>query len=501
MNASRFREKRAEPPRRPPAAGGARVRRKPVGFASFLSRQVVLFAVVAFLIAMLDFVLASLFVLNENGVGDDYAKPHNAIITASSYLTQDDAGSYVLDDVGAKALDESGAAWAALVAEDGSITWSYHLPDGFPTSFSAIDLAMAGHYDSFHGYPIYFWTCDDGMFMTGYPQGSYWRMTMSLPENSLFSAPLYALAIFLADALLLFLLYAVAKRRTQRAVEPVTHALDELSQGRSATLQLKGDLAEVGDRVTEVSHLIEKKDEARSMWIRGVSHDIRTPLSMMVGLADAIALRDDMPRDVREQAEVIRAQGMKIGGLVSDLNTAAQLDYDASPKKRERVPLARVVREACADHVNAGFDETFPLTCSIAPEAADAAVEGDARMIRRAIDNLLANARTHNDQGCSIAVSLFVEREPGDNNTGKRFSIRVADNGQGATPERIAALRDRIAHAQKAGTVAAAYGEEHGLGLVLVDRICRAHGGAFTFSSDDGGFTATMTLPESTKAS
>ncbi len=492
-NRTSFREKRAEPPRRPPAAGGARVRRKPVGFASFLSRQVVLFAVVAFLITMIDFVLVSLFVLNENGVGDDYAKPHSATIAASSYLAQDDAGNYVLDDAGATALDESGAAWAALVTDNGSVAWSYHLPEGFPVSFSAIDLAMAGHYDSFDGYPIYFWTRDDGMFVTGYPQGSYWRMTMNLPENTLFAVPLYALVIFLVDALALFLLYAVAKRRTQRAVEPVTRALDELSQGRSASLQLKGDLAEVGDRITEVSQLIEKKDEARSMWIRGVSHDIRTPLSMVVGFADVIAMRDDVPRDVREQAETIRNQGMRIGDLVSDLNTAAQLDYDARPKEMGRVELARLAREACADHVNAEFDEKFPLTCDIAPEAANSAIEGDARMIRRAIDNLLANARTHNEQGCPVAVSLFVDASEG---AGKRFSICVADDGHGAAAERIAALRERIAHAQKAGTVAAAYGEEHGLGLVLVDRICRAHGGAFAFSSDSSGFVVKMTLPE-----
>lgn len=92
-------------------------------------------------------------------------------------------------------------------------------------------------------------------------------------------------------------------------------------------------------------------------------------------------------------------------------------------------------------------------------------------------------------------MSLFAGQASA-NDAGKLLSIRIADDGHGAAPERIAALRERIAHAQEAGTVAAAYGEEHGLGLVLVDRICRAHGGSFAFSSDESGFTATMTLPE-----
>ena len=494
MGMDRFREKRAEPPRRPPAAGGGRVRRKPVGFASFLSRQAVLFAFLAFFLAMLDFVLFTFFAIGEED-GGGWTSPKNAVVGACSALTEDAEGNYVFAPEGEKVLEESGAAWAMLVADDGQVTWSYRLPSEIPSTFSTTEAALLGHYAAYKDYPVYFYTCDGGLFAVGFPKMSYWHFTLDLAEGTEARILLYIAVVFFADALALFLFYAVTKRRTQRTVEPVTRALDELSTGRSATLQLRGDLAEVGDRITEVSHLIEKKDEARSMWIRGVSHDIRTPLSMMVGFADAIATRDDVPADVREQAEIIRAQGMKIGDLVSDLNTAAQLDYDARPKREERVPLARVVREACADHVNAGFDEKYPLTCDISPDTADGAIEGDARMIRRAIDNLLANARTHNEQGCPIAVSLVaVPSSEGD--AERRFSVRVADGGRGATAERVAALRERISHAQEAGTVAAAYGEEHGLGLVLVDRICRAHGGAFAVSSDGNGFTATMTLPE-----
>lgn len=492
---SSFRDKRSQPPRRPPAAGGERVRRKPIGFASFLSRQVVLFAFVAIALCAIDLVVGLIIMMGEQGVADDASRARGATISACDALSRNSEGAYVLDPNGEYALDESGAAWAALVSPEGDIVWSRDLPDDVPSALSASDLAMAGHFATLSDYPVFFYTRDDGLFIAAWPKQSYWHMALNLPAESALRIPLYVLAVFLIDAVVLFLFYAVAKRRTQRAVEPATRALDELSQGRAAEVRLRGDLAEVGDRITEVSRLIERKDEARSMWIRGVSHDIRTPLSMVVGLADAIAAREDAPADVRAQAETIRAQGMRIGDLVSDLNTAAQLDYDARPKHVERISLARVVREACTEHVNAGFGERFPISCDIAPDAGGALVKGDERMLRRAVDNLLANARTHNELGCEIAASLIVRPEKNARNQGKLFLVRISDTGRGATAERIAALKARIAHAQEAGTVAAAYGEEHGLGLVLVSRICRAHGGTFDFAASENGFIAEMTLP------
>ena len=349
-------------------------------------------------------------------------------------------------------------------------------------------MAIA-HYKSLDRFPTWMWIRDDGYTLVlGAPDDSYVFYSLQFPIDRLLAYPLYVLAVLFVDALILFCMYAVARRRAQRAVKPVTEALDALSRGQSAEVTFGGDLAEIGNRLTDVSRIIERKDSARALWIRGVSHDIRTPLSLVVGQADAIARRDDAPADVREQAGAVREQGMKIAALVTDLNTAAQLDYDAKPVQTERVALSRIVRDACARHINEGFDDAFPLTCNIDKAAADAAVLGDERLLTRAAENLLANARSHNPQGCAVHVAL----EPAG--TGS-VSMRVADTGCGAAPEQLDAIRARIERAQRTGTVAAAYGEEHGLGLVLVDRIARAHGGTFSVDGSQAGFTATVTLP------
>lgn len=198
-------------------------------------------------------------------------------------------------------------------------------------------MAIA-HYNSLDRFPTWMWIRDDGYTLVlGAPGDSYVFYTPQFPIDRLLAYPLYVLAVLFVDALILFCMYAMARRRAQRAVKPVTEALDALSRGQSAEVTLGGNLAEIGNRLTDVSRIIERKDSARALWIRGVSHDIRTPLSLVVGQAD-----------VREQAGAIREQGMKIAALVTDLNTAAQLDYDAKPVQTERVAPSRIVRDACA---------------------------------------------------------------------------------------------------------------------------------------------------------
>lgn len=483
--------RRGATPPVPPAAGGARTRRKPVNFANFLTRQVFLFALVTFVIIVVDLGLTLMFSLYETYAENEAYRPNTATMLVGESLQQAEDGTWAVSQEAQDALDSlDSGSWAMLIDGDGEIAWSWRLPEKLNGTYSPSDLMAISHYNFIDEYPTWLWIRDDGStLLLGEGPNTYLFYTLQFPTDRLLNYPLYVMLMLLVDALILFCMYAFTRRRAQKSVKPVTDALDALSRGQAAEVTLSGDLAEIGDRLTDVSRLIEQKDSARALWIRGVSHDIRTPLSLVVGQADAIARREDVPADVREHASAIREQGMKIAALVTDLNTAAQLDYDAKPAQTERVSPARVVRDACARHINEGFDAAYPLTCDINESASEVFVAGDERLLTRTLDNLLANARVHNPQGCTIEVSLA----PAQANM---LAITVADDGCGATTQQLEAIRARIARAQQTGTVAAAYGEEHGLGLVLVDRIARAHGGVFTFESNGEGFSATITLPK-----
>lgn len=283
-----------------------------------------MFVALALLIVMVDFFLYTLIAYRESNEHYNDDSPATAVRAVDAALSRREDGAWTLSEDGEQALDERDA-WALLVDESGAVAWSQRVPDEVPRSFSPNDVAMAAHYAKIADYPAFFWDRDDGLLVVGFPKGEYWHESLTYPASTIANLPLYVLLVFAVDLGILFVLYAVARRRTQSAVGPIVDALDALSEGRAAELNLKGDLREIGQRITEASGIIEQKDAARANWIRGVSHDIRTPLSMILGYADAIAADEGASDDVRADAQVIRAQGLKIKDLVTDLNTASKL--------------------------------------------------------------------------------------------------------------------------------------------------------------------------------
>lgn len=447
-------------------------------FARFFSKQLLLFVGFTFIILVVDFFLYTGVAIQESNEYVNPSTPTSLTRKVDEALTKSatDEHAYQLSDAAVNALGEAGA-WSALINDEGQVVWSQNMPDDVPKQYTINDTAMAAHYANISDYPTFFYDRDDGLLVVGFPKGSYWHMGFTFPTESVARMPLYVMLIFVVDAALLFLLYAFTKRRTQNAVGPLADALDQLAQGQTTDVHLKGDLKEVGERIGEVSQLIQQKDTARGNWIRGVSHDIRTPLSLILVNADNIAEDEHASAELREQAAIIRTQGLRIRDLVTDLNTASRLDYDMQPLHLERVHLARLLREIAAAHINSGLAEKYPLLLDVAPNATDAVVLADERLLTRAVENAVTNARIHNEEGCSITLSLSCERA---------VVITITDEGRGVTPAQLVRLQVRLAQARLAqAPLSASYEDtEHGLGLVLIDRIARAHGGFLTIDAN-----------------
>ena len=267
-------------------AGGTRGRRgkRAPSLARFFTKQLLLFAALAFLIVVVDFFLYTVIAYNESNENFDDGTPATVTRAVDGALARGEEG-WELGEAGAAELDAHGA-WAILVDGEGAVAWSHGAPDDVPASFSPDEVAMAAHYANIADYPAFFWDRDDGLLAVGFPKGTYWHMGLTFPASTVRMVPFYLLLVFAVDLGILFTVYAASRRRTQRAVGPIADALDALSEGRAAELRLKGDLREIGDQITEASGIIEQKDAARANWIRGVSHDIRTPLSMILGYAD-----------------------------------------------------------------------------------------------------------------------------------------------------------------------------------------------------------------------
>ena len=141
-------------------------------------------------------------------------------------------------------------------------------------------------------YPVFCQTKDYGLFVIGLPKGSLWKYTFystpSLLRNMVHNLPLAGLILLLTG--LLFYLW-LGWRGTKR-LETVAAGLDALADGQTVQLPTDGFTGELAKKLNQTSSHLQKRnemlirrDDTRTQWIAGVSHDVRTPLALILGWA------------------------------------------------------------------------------------------------------------------------------------------------------------------------------------------------------------------------
>ncbi|WP_204791806.1 sensor histidine kinase KdpD [Oscillibacter sp. CU971] len=372
--------------------------------------------------------------------------------------------------------------WAMLLDASGHCIWEASLPEEIPTQYTIQDVAVFSK-GYLQDYPVFVRNMDNGLLVLGYPKDSFMKLTGNyFPIRAIRVFPLFITGILAIDIVLLFLVYYLSKRKISKNTEPIMASIKTLSTGKPVDLSVQGELSEIADSVNQASQVLSRQNQARANWISGVSHDIRTPLSMIMGYAQRIAGDHGASGNIQQEAEIIRAQSAKIKDLVQDLNLVSQLEYEMQPLHKEPVRLSKLLRSYAADLLNAGISEKHSIEVEISPEAETAVIDCDARLISRAIGNLVQNSINHNPQGCNISLSLDCISE--------NVSITVADNGVGLSAEKLRELEEKPHYMESTDE---RLDLRHGLGLLLVRQIVEAHGGTLRMANGTcGGFKAVL---------
>ncbi|TKV35215.1 two-component sensor histidine kinase, partial [Citrobacter sp. TBCS-11] len=102
-------------------------------------------------------------------------------------------------------------------------------------------------------------------------------------------------------------------------------------------------------------------ETARANWIAGVSHDIRTPLSMVMGYAGQLESNPSLSLDEQHKVNIILRQSEKMKNLIKDLNLASKLEYNMQPINMEKINVAVLTRQVVVDFLNIKLDKDFPI--------------------------------------------------------------------------------------------------------------------------------------------
>lgn len=263
--------------------------------------------------------------------------------------------------------------------------------------------------------------------------------------------------------------YPVVRRLTRR-LEALKHGVEQFGAGQLGhRVEVSGhdEVAAVASSFNVAAARVETLVRSHQSLLANASHELRSPLARM---KMAVSMLEDAAPPQRDKLKrEIDTNVAELDALVEEVLLASRLDAAPTPERFEPVELLGVAAEEAA-RVDASVDGV-PVT-----------VVGEERLLRRALRNLLENARRYGGS----EVEVFVESGAG------QAVLRVCDRGPGV-PE---AMRERIfeaffrlpGHAEQAGGV--------GLGLSLVKQIAQRHGGSVRCEGRSGGGSCfVLTLP------
>ncbi|WP_312942622.1 HAMP domain-containing sensor histidine kinase [Oscillibacter sp.] len=454
-------------------------------FGKYISKHLASFA--AFILVLVLLNVLAFGVTFQSVIRNDYGdtSPQNMLEEIAAASTVEG----VSDDARQKL--ESAHIWAMLLNPYGKRIWAVDTPEDIPEKYTIQDVALFSK-GYLKDYPVFVWNTEDGLLVLGYLKDSYTKLTSNyFSIHAIQTLPLYITGMLAVDFLFLFLAYFFSKRKIIRNTEPIIDAIETLSDGKPVSLSIDGDLSEVAGSINKASRILSRQNEARANWISGVSHDIRTPLSMILGYAERIADNKTISSSVKEQAEIVRQQSIKIKELVQDLNLVSQLEYEMQPIQKASVRLSKLLRSYAVELLNGGLSDNYSVDVEIKPFAENALLECDSRLIVRAINNLVQNSIKHNPQGCEIMLALDCSVTT--------ITLTVADDGVGLSPEKLRELEEKPHYMESTDE---RLNLRHGLGILLVRQIVEAHGGTMKIENTEvHGYKTVLCFPKQSNQS
>jgi two-component system OmpR family sensor kinase len=271
-------------------------------------------------------------------------------------------------------------------------------------------------------------------------------------------------------------------RRGLRPIETMATQADRITAGnltdRVTEHYPRSEVGRLGSALNGMLARIEAEQELMRRFFADASHELRTPLAGLRANAE-LYQQGALPEreQVDEVMEGIALEARRMSGLVNDMLRLARLDQHPE-QRREPVALSELIA-SCVQRIRVGAPQRDWRT-EIAPGVITV---GDEELLRRAVDNLLANVLTHTPPDASATVTL--------RGHGETAEIEVSDTGPGVPDDRLPRVFDRF---YRAHTSTPRPGS--GLGLAIVKQIVAVHNGLVAAEpSPPHGLRVRITLP------
>lgn len=311
-------------------------------------------------------------------------------------------------------------------------------------------------------------------------------------QNTTSSLTIAVLLFVLLGIVIFSVCFWLFQRKSYDYISKVSDAVRDISRGNLDTrLELEGDnefsemALNLNTMASDIEALMDKERESertKNELITNIAHDLRTPLTSIIGYLELLKLKPDLPEEQRTQyIDIAYTKSTKLQKLIEDLFGFTKLTYGKVAMKVEQVDIVKLLSQL--------VDEFYPnfmekdLQWNLTSNTSSCVITADGGLIARLFDNLINNAIKYGSDGKRIDVKIQANPET--------VTVSVINYGKVIPEEELPHLFEKFYRVEQSRNKTTG---GTGLGLAIAKSIVDMHDGDIRVESDLNGTRFIVTL-------
>ncbi len=311
-----------------------------------------------------------------------------------------------------------------------------------------------------------------------------------------YNAPLIFVYLLIGIGVFAFV-FGMLQHRTLKYTRKISASLQEISEGHFNTrIPVRGDneLSDIAMQVNhmaeEIEQLLEKEkqaEETKNELITNIAHDLRTPLTSILGYLDILSTRKDLPEETRQNyIRIAHDKARHLQQMIEDLFGFTKLSYSKQTANMQPIDIVTLLAQL--------LDEFYPvfekneMEYEYHPDAPNFVIQGDATLLVRLFDNLINNAIKYGKEGKRLIVNTKTKTKTKTDT----ITVDIINFGKVIPQKDLDRIFEKFYRAEASRNSATG---GTGLGLAIAANVARIHGGSISAKSSLEGTVFSVTLP------